>query len=191
MDQVMHEMHVDGDIYLKSELTDPTSGRVYRLLRQAVQLVGIFGTFSLQDKSDDRLIIRILLQERAADVIKTVAANNWTSTCVITMKNFESLCKSPDESSAILSYLCENRKAYYFSAKAFIEGVKLSLDSSSVIAVTELDTHVLHLMWTIEKLQQQIDTVDQRLEITLVCLNTVFLLHLHALSVLEKWRWFL
>ncbi|KAI0511593.1 hypothetical protein KFK09_012223 [Dendrobium nobile] len=166
MEQVLHEMHLNGDILLRRELSNPTSGRLSRLFRRAGQILGTFRSISLEDNSDDAFILRVLLQERAADVIKTLSASNWTSTCVITMKNFQSLCKGSQETSAILSHLCETRQAYYLSVRKneFIEGVKLSLTSASIKAVTDLDYDLLHLFWTREKLLQQVDTVGQRWE---------------------------
>ncbi|KAG0500926.1 hypothetical protein HPP92_000998 [Vanilla planifolia] len=170
MDQVLHEMHVHGDILLRGELTDPTSGHFYRLLRQAAQVMGVFRPSSLEDGTDDTLILRELLQERAADVTKTLAARNWTSSCVITMKMFQSLCNGFGESTVILAYLCESRKAQYLSVrkKEFVEllssGYKAFLSSSSVSPVTNFDSDILHLMWTTEKLQQQVDTINQQWE---------------------------
>ncbi|KAL0919060.1 hypothetical protein M5K25_011128 [Dendrobium thyrsiflorum] len=166
MDQVLHEMHLNRDILLSGELSNPTSGRLSRLLRRAGQILGTFRSISLEENSDDTFILRALLQERAADVIKTLSASNWTSTCVITMKCFQSLCKGSHETSAILSYLCESRQAYYLSVRKneFIEGVKLSLTSASIKAATDLDYDLLHLFWTTEKLQQQVHTVGQRWE---------------------------
>ncbi|KAG0496481.1 hypothetical protein HPP92_001172 [Vanilla planifolia] len=126
------------------------------------QVLAIFSP----DGTDDTLILRELLQERAADVTKTLAARNWTSSCVITMKMFQSLCNGFGESTVILAYLCESRKAQYLSVrkKEFVEGIKLSLSSSSVSPVTNFDSDILHLMWTTEKLQQQVDTINQQWE---------------------------
>ncbi|XP_020582557.1 charged multivesicular body protein 7 [Phalaenopsis equestris] len=165
MDQVVHEMHANGDILLREELTNPTSGRLFRLLKLAGQILGTFRSSSLEGHGDNTLILRILLQEKAANVIKTLGASNWTSTCVITMKSFQNLCKDPDETYALLSYLCESRQACYLSVrKEVIEGVKLSLASTSSIAVSDFDYDLLHLIWTTENLQQQVDTVNQRWE---------------------------
>lgn len=68
-------------------------------------------------------------QEKAVDVIKTSTASSWTPSCIITMKNFQSLCKGSDEASAILSYLCESKQACYLSVrkKEFIEVIHFIL----------------------------------------------------------------
>lgn len=42
--------------------------------------------------------------------------------------------------------------------------MKLSLVSAPVPGLSTLDYHNLHLIWTVEKLQQQVDVIDQRIE---------------------------
>ncbi|KAJ6853769.1 charged multivesicular body protein 7 [Iris pallida] len=166
MDQVLHEMRIDGDILSQGDLIDPTSGRMYQMFRRVGHLIGNFRSLSLQDNVEDTLILKTLLQERAADIIKILTDCNWTSSCIITLQKFQSLCKGSGEASAILSYLSECGKARYFSIrkKDLIEGVKLSLVSTSVPNITRLDYDTLHLIWTAEKLQQQHDVIDQRWE---------------------------
>ncbi|PKA65692.1 hypothetical protein AXF42_Ash013107 [Apostasia shenzhenica] len=163
MDQVLHEMHANGDILLRGELIDPTSGRLYWLFRRAGQVLDAFKSFSFQNNAEDTLIIRNILQERAAYVVSNLNANYWTSTCVITMKKFQSMCNGSDEASSILSYLCGSGKAQYFSVRKdeLIEGVKVSLESKSVNTITNLDHDLLQLILTSEKLQQQVDKINQ------------------------------
>ncbi|ONK63027.1 uncharacterized protein A4U43_C07F10640 [Asparagus officinalis] len=166
MDQVLQEMCVSGDILSKGGLVDPTSGRMYSMLRRVQQIIVKFGSFSLQESADDTLILKTLLEEKACDIIKTLSESNWTSTCIITMEKFRNICKGSAEASAILSYLCGCGKARYFSIRKddFIEGVKLSLVPASCPDLSSLDYHSLHLIWTVEKLQQQLDVIDQRWE---------------------------
>ncbi|GAB4841832.1 hypothetical protein Ancab_022568 [Ancistrocladus abbreviatus] len=45
-------------------------------------------------------------------------------------------------------------------------GVKLSLTSAAVSGVTSLDCDILQLIWTTEKLQQQLDVIDQRCQVS-------------------------
>ncbi|XP_039128678.1 uncharacterized protein LOC120264867 isoform X3 [Dioscorea cayenensis subsp. rotundata] len=162
----LREMHTDGDILLKEDLLDPTSGRLYMVLRRVGHLIGISKSWDLQGNLQNHLILKTRLQERCADVIKILAESHWTSTCIVTMGSFQSICKSPDEAFAILSHLCECGKARYFSIKKkdFIEGVKVSLVSASVLNISSLDCDVLHLICTTEKLQQQLDVIDKRWE---------------------------
>ncbi|XP_039128676.1 charged multivesicular body protein 7 isoform X1 [Dioscorea cayenensis subsp. rotundata] len=166
IDHVLREMHTDGDILLKEDLLDPTSGRLYMVLRRVGHLIGISKSWDLQGNLQNHLILKTRLQERCADVIKILAESHWTSTCIVTMGSFQSICKSPDEAFAILSHLCECGKARYFSIKKkdFIEGVKVSLVSASVLNISSLDCDVLHLICTTEKLQQQLDVIDKRWE---------------------------
>ncbi|OAY73578.1 charged multivesicular body protein 7 [Ananas comosus] len=168
MERVLHEMHASGDILLRGDLTDPTSGHLYRIFRRVRQMVGTFGSSALQDNSEDILILKPLLQERAADVIKIISEAHWISTCVITLSKFRSFCKGPDEASAVLCYISGCGKAHYLAIRKddFIEGVKLSLVEASVPAISRLDYDVLHLTWTTEKLQQQLEVLDRRWEIS-------------------------
>lgn len=54
-------------------------------------------------------------KDRAAEVVKCLSHSNWTSSCIITMVKFQSICGGPDEASAILSYLIGCGKARYLS----------------------------------------------------------------------------
>lgn len=50
--------------------------------------------------------------------MKALSETNWTSSCIITMKHFESLFKEHDEAFAVLSYLSRHGKALYLSIKS-------------------------------------------------------------------------
>lgn len=43
-----------------------------------------------------------------------------------------------------------------------IQGVKVSLSGATLPGITTLDYDILHLIWTTEKLHQQLDVIDQR-----------------------------
>lgn len=45
-----------------------------------------------------------------------------------------------------------------------LQGAKVSLSAAAISSITPLDSDVLHLTWTVEKLQQQLDVIDQRCE---------------------------
>lgn len=45
-----------------------------------------------------------------------------------------------------------------------LQGAKVSLLPAVISSITALDSDVLHLTWTVEKLQQQLDVIDQRCE---------------------------
>ncbi|XP_010240815.1 PREDICTED: uncharacterized protein LOC104585580 isoform X3 [Nelumbo nucifera] len=104
--------------------------------------------------------------ERAAEVVMLLSENHWTSFCIVTMEKFHRICKGSSEASAILGYLSDCGKALYLSInkKDLIEGVKVSLVPAVVPSISSLDCDVLHLIWTTEKLQQQLDAIDQRYE---------------------------
>lgn len=167
IDQVLHEMQINGDIILRGDLIDPTSGRLYRMLRKVGQIIGISRS-SLQENVEDVLVLRPLLQERAMGVINILNESNWTSTCVITLVKFQSICKGSDEASMVLSYLSECGKMQYLSIRKndFVEGVKISLTAAPLPSISSLDYDSLHLIWTMEKLQQQLDVIDRRCEIS-------------------------
>ncbi|XP_065018326.1 uncharacterized protein LOC135644565 [Musa acuminata AAA Group] len=164
LDRVLQEMYNNGDILLRGELIDPSSGHLYQMLRRAGQLIGGFRRSPKIGDFEEHLILKPLLQESASNVIKNLAENHWTSTCVITMNKFQSICKRSGEASTVLSYLCGCGKAQYLSIRKedIIEGVKVSLVSSSLTRISSLDNDVLHLVWTTEKLQQQLNVIDNR-----------------------------
>jgi len=43
-----------------------------------------------------------------------------------------------------------------------LQGIKIALKDEPVPAVMEIDTHVLRLYWTLERLQQQVNIVEVR-----------------------------
>lgn len=50
-------------------------------------------------------------------------------------------------------------------SSTILQGVKVSLSAAAVSGTTSLDLDVLHLTWTTENLQQQLDVIDQRCEV--------------------------
>lgn len=49
-------------------------------------------------------------------------------------------------------------------SSTILQGVKVSLSTAAVSGTTSLDLDILHLTWTTENLQQQLDVIDQRCE---------------------------
>ncbi|CDP17039.1 unnamed protein product [Coffea canephora] len=169
--QVLFEMHNAGELLRDSDLTDPTrtstspSGRLSLILRKAMHTLGFSTPAQPSDFSEDcYCILSTLLKERALQVVQLLSENHWTSSCVITLTKFQETCGGPKEASAVLSYLSGCGKAKYLVVrkKDVMEGVKVSLSSGEVSEVTSLDYHVLHLMWTVDKLEQQLEVIDQR-----------------------------
>ncbi|XP_048434463.1 uncharacterized protein LOC103936663 isoform X2 [Pyrus x bretschneideri] len=160
------------------DLVDPTAGRLFQIFSRLSNSMAMLRTTPELLMSQDRLILTSLLKDKAAQVVKLLSECHWTSSCVITMKRLQDLCGGPDEASAVLSHLVAQAKARYLSLSKgdLIEGVKLSLSASSLPSISSLDCDVLHLIWTTEKLQQQLHVIDQRYETSrksaLACLKS-------------------
>ncbi|KAK1293014.1 hypothetical protein QJS10_CPB17g00837 [Acorus calamus] len=163
IDRVLLEMYNDGDLLRSGDLVDPTSGQLFQIIRKLRSLMKNSKLSDRQEIVDEHLIIKPLLQERATETIQVLSETHWTSNCVITMEKFRSICKGSDEATAVLSNLYECGKARFLSStkQDFIEGVKLSLVPTAVTTVSNLDHDVLYLTWTTEKLQKQLDVIDQ------------------------------
>ncbi|XP_058076087.1 uncharacterized protein LOC131224762 isoform X1 [Magnolia sinica] len=166
IDAVLLEMYKNGDILRSGDLMDPTSRSLYQMFKRIGHLIGISKSSTPQEIFEDHLILRTLMQESAAEVVKGLSENHWTSSCIVTTAEFQSICKGSDEAYAILSYLSGCGKARYLSIrqKDFIEGVKVSLVPQAVPNISSLDYDTLHLVWTTEKFRQQLDVIDRRYE---------------------------
>ncbi|CAN0824509.1 Charged multivesicular body protein 7 [Linum grandiflorum] len=108
--------------------------------------------------------------DRATEIVNLLSESHWTTACIVTMNKFRVMCGGQNEASAVLSYLTGHGKARCLSSitskKEPIEGIKVSLSPEAVAQVSSLDCDVLHLIWTAEKLQQQISVIDQRHELS-------------------------
>ncbi|CAO2192867.1 unnamed protein product [Urochloa humidicola] len=163
--QVLEEMRADGDILLKSELIDPSAGTLYQLVRR----VGQLAISSRRPVSqEDILVFKSLVEERAADIVRQLSDSHWTSTCVVTISKFNSFFSDQEDAHAALCFLMQSGKARYLIARKQdpIEGVKFALNSAQVPAVSKPDHDTLHLVWTEERLHQQLDVLDRRWEIS-------------------------
>lgn len=178
------------------DLVDPTSGRLSQLFRKVKHMM--VRSTSAEVMFEDHLILLPLLKDKTVEVVKVLSESQWTSSCVITMKKFQDICGGTREASAVLSYLSGCGKARYLSIskKELIEGVKVSLSTAAVSGTTSLDLDILHLTWTTENLQQQLDVIDQRCEVSkkaaLASLNSgnkkVALRHAKALKLASESR---
>lgn len=166
IDNVLLEMYNNGDIFTSGDLMTSTSRRLYQVFKRVGHFIGMSKSSHPQEILADHLILRPLLQERATEVIKLLSDSHWTSTCVITMAKFQSICEGSDEASIIQNYLSGCGKVRHLSIRKIdlIEGVKVSLVSTAVPNVSSLDYDSLYLIWTTEKLQQQLSVIDQRYE---------------------------
>lgn len=163
IDHVLSLMYTEGDLVQRGDLVDPTSGRLSQLFRTMKQLML---KPTAPQNFQDHVILLTLLKDKADEIIKILSESHWTSSCIITMRKFENICGGSNEASAILSYLSGCGRARYLSISKteFIEGVKVTLLTAAVSSITSLDYDNLHLIWTAEKLQQQLDVIDQRYE---------------------------
>ncbi|XP_012083024.1 uncharacterized protein LOC105642715 isoform X2 [Jatropha curcas] len=160
-------MSCEGDIIRSVDLVDPRNGGLSQFFRKVRNLV-VRSTTSPEVMLEDCVILTVLLREKATEVIKFLSESHWTSSCIVTMTKFQDMCGTPNEASAILSYLSGLGKACYLSVhkKELIEGIKVSLSQEPAPTISRLDFDVLHLIWTTEKLQKQVDVIDQRYEIS-------------------------
>lgn len=168
IDQVLLEMYKAGDIVSETNLRHSTSGSLSQLFRKVMQFTVGFRSPSPEDIFNDHLILFVVLKDKAADVVKALSESHWMSSCIITRKNLEDLCTTKHEASAILSYLsgCGKALPLRISKEEVTEGVKVSLTSAAVSSVTSLDRDILLLIWTKEKLQQQLDAMEERCEMS-------------------------
>ncbi|CAK9142261.1 unnamed protein product [Ilex paraguariensis] len=159
-------MYDAGDILRCDDLVDTTSGRLSQIFRRIVHLTGLSWSSTPVDFTEDHLILWPLLKEKAAEVVKVLSENHWTSSCIITTRKFQEICGGSMEASAVLCHLSGCRKAKYLviNKQELMEGVKVSLSPGTVCATTSLDYNILYLICTLEKLQQQLDVIDERCE---------------------------
>ncbi|CAA7030564.1 unnamed protein product [Microthlaspi erraticum] len=166
IDHVLLLMHSEGDVVRVNELEDQGSGRISRLLWTVRNLM-VQSSVKPGEILENKLVIVSLLKEKAADVVKLLCEGHWTSTCVVTLNKFRNLCNGSDEeASAILSHLSGCGKAHKVSVNRgeVIEGVKVSLSEAALPSISTLDCDILHLLRTTEKLQDQLEVMDQRCE---------------------------
>ncbi|RLN23348.1 uncharacterized protein C2845_PM07G07130 [Panicum miliaceum] len=165
---LQEEMRADGDILLKSELIDPSTGSLYQLVRRVSQMTISSRRPVSQDDTSCSNRWSSPLQERAADIARQLSDSHWTSTCVVTISRLNSFFCDQEDAHAVLCFLTQSGKARYLVARKEdpIEGVKFALNSAQVPAVSKLDHDTLHLVWTEERLQQQLDVLDRRWEIS-------------------------
>ena len=165
LDDVLSLMYNEGDITRTVDLEDPTSGRFSQLVRRVGNLITRPPTPDIM--AEQCVIVTAMLKDKAAEVVKHLSESHWNSSCIVTMKKFQDMCGGPDEASVMLRYLSGCRTAQYLSVnkKDFLEGVKVSLSAGALSSITNLDYDVLHLIWTTEKLQLQLDVTDRRYEL--------------------------
>ncbi|KNA05113.1 hypothetical protein SOVF_193390 [Spinacia oleracea] len=159
------EMYKAGNVLRVTDFGDPTSGRLSQLLKKLIHFSIVFRPSTSNDILNDRLILRVMLEEKSADVIKALSETHWTSSCIITMRKFESLFREHNEAYAVLCYLSGYGKARYISVKRkeeLIEGVKVSLSSAAAPILPSTDSAILQLVWTLEELQKQLLVIDEQ-----------------------------
>ncbi|CAN1199898.1 Charged multivesicular body protein 7 [Linum perenne] len=169
IDHVLTLMYNEGDIVPISSLVDPRSWRVSQLFRKVRNLM-VRTAVSVDIMLEDHVVLVAVVKDRATEIVDLLSESHWTTSCIVTMNKFQDMCGGPNEASAVLSYLTGHEKARFLSTitskKESIEGIKVSLSSESVAQVSSLDCDVLHLIWTAERLQQQISVIDQRHEMS-------------------------
>lgn len=168
--RVLVEMCQAGDLLPISSAHPPTvTSHLSQFLRKSIHFLVSRPSISKDDSltlSGDSYILAALLEERAMEVVKTLSENHWTNSCVITMRKFQDICLgSKEEALVILNYLSTHGKAKHLVMKTAerIEGIKVCLTTAGAVAsASSMDYSVLHLIWTAEKLEQQLNVIDQR-----------------------------
>lgn len=202
LDHVLFVMYNEGEIVPAVDVVDPTAGRLSQIFRRVTSSVLSLAASTPTPQlvmSHDRLILTSLLKDKAVQIVQLLSECHWNSWCIVTMKRFQDLCGGTFEASAVLSHLSAQGKARYLSLPnkgELVEGVKVSISASSVPSVSSLDRDVLHLTWTRERLQQQLDVIDRRCETlrksALACLNSgnkkVALRHARELKLANESR---
>ncbi|KAL3652984.1 hypothetical protein CASFOL_002665 [Castilleja foliolosa] len=160
LDRVLVEMHRAGDLLLPHR-DHPNQSRLRAVL-------GFFWGTGKDDSAPlagDKYILAPLLEERALEIVNILSENYWTSSCVITMKKLEDICEGSDEAITIVDHLSAQGRAKLLTINKPddpIQGVKVCLAPGAVSTASSVDYNVLHLIWTTEKLEQQLDLIDQR-----------------------------
>lgn len=167
--RVLVEMCQAGDLLPISSAHPPTvTSHLSHFLRKSIHFLVSRPSISNDDSltlSGDSYILAALLEERAMEVVKTLSENHWTNSCVITMRKFQDICLGSKEALVILNYLSTHGKAKHLvmNTAERIEGVKVCLTTEGAVAsASSMDYSVLHLIWTAEKLEQQLNVIDQR-----------------------------
>uniref|UniRef100_A0A803NQ34 Charged multivesicular body protein 7 n=1 Tax=Cannabis sativa TaxID=3483 RepID=A0A803NQ34_CANSA len=156
-----------GDIVPSEQLVDPTTGQLSQIFRKVRNLIVRPITTPQPINAQDVFVVMSVMKDKATQVVNLLSQTHWTCSCIVTMGKFREICGGrTDESSALLSFLSSQGKARHLSVKRgdIIQGVKVSLSESPVSSISSLDYDVLHLIWTTEKLEQQLLVIDQRCE---------------------------
>ncbi|XP_073297439.1 uncharacterized protein [Primulina huaijiensis] len=168
LQRILVEMCRAGDLLPISSAHPPTvTSHLSHFLRKSIHFLVSRPSTSNDDSltlSGDSYILTALLEERALEVVKTLSENHWTLSCVISMRKFQDICLGSKEALVILNYLSTHGKAKHLvmNTAERIEGVKVCLTEVAVASASSMDYSVLHLIWTAEKLEQQLNVIDQR-----------------------------
>ncbi|MCD7457714.1 hypothetical protein HAX54_035948 [Datura stramonium] len=164
LDQVLLEMYTAGELLRNVGVSDPARGWVSQFLQRVVNLGGLLRPSTQEKLAEDYYIIPVLLKEKALQVVQALSESHWTASCVITWRKFQEISGGLKEAHAVLNHLCEHGKAKYLATnkKDLVEGVKVSLSARALSGTTSLDFDVLHLISTVEKLEHQLNVIDQR-----------------------------
>ncbi|XP_057854673.1 uncharacterized protein LOC131064539 isoform X2 [Cryptomeria japonica] len=159
------EMYRSGDLYNRDQdVKGPTSSHFLWLFKQVASLIGISST-PVQDVVEGKFAVTVLVKERADQVRSSLTESHWTSHCVMTMERFQNLCGGFEEANVVMANFLDCRRAQHLlidREDGHIEGVKVSLVSVPVTNVSQLDYDILHLHWTLDRLQKQLEVIDTR-----------------------------
>jgi len=173
---VLTEMRKSGELQTEDELLRPPSTLSQytgSMLKNVFMWVGsqvwaISGSAQSRIALPDHLIVTPLLQERISQMIKILSQAEWRQVCVVTLSRFQELCGDPEIAKLMMSLLITQGKGCQIKlgGKENIEGLKISLKGAPVPDATESDKHMLQLYWTLERLHQQLCSLDLRVAST-------------------------
>lgn len=169
---VLTEMRKSGELQTREELMRPQAtltqytGSVFRQVFtwMGSQVLGTSAGTQPGCVQPDVLIVTSLLQECSSLIIKALSESEWRHVCVVTMTRFRELCVSTETADVLIAMLINQGRACLIKldGNENIEGIKIALEDEPIPTVTEIDSHVLRLYWTLERLHQQVNVLDVR-----------------------------
>nr|GMD66674.1 charged multivesicular body protein 7 isoform X1 [Ipomoea batatas] len=115
LDRVLLQMYNSGELLWNARLMDPTSGQISRTFYRLADMIRFSRPSAQETLVEDYYILSTLLEEKAHEVIQVLCEKHWTSSCIITMRNFQEICGGMKEAYAILGHLSGAGKAKYLA----------------------------------------------------------------------------
>ncbi|KAI5058464.1 hypothetical protein GOP47_0026634 [Adiantum capillus-veneris] len=159
MSQVLLEMFSSGDLQSLDKFQETQPSWFWQQIGKRV----FWGNTTMQVKIPGRLVVTALVHERIADVTKSISESCWTTSCVTTVDHLNNICGGEEEASIIKRELIRMKRGKLLVSDGSmpIKGFKISSNQDPVSDVSKLDSYMLHLYWTLEKLSVQMNVLEQ------------------------------